>query len=165
VIRYRQEESTMTPQPVLVGITRRQDDRVLRTAAEYTRLRGAALLVAIVDASRYTVDVDESGRVVSAPVDPDGGFEESSILLAHVTERTRWVSESTGVEAEAHLLAGGVPEALADLARRRDAALIVVGTSDSSFRSGMHAFFTGSVATHLAHHQERPLLVVPSTRA
>ncbi|WP_164088449.1 universal stress protein [Frondihabitans sp. 762G35] len=121
--------------------------------------------MAIVDESRYTVDVDESGRVVSAPVDPDGEDEGSGILLAHVTERARWASETTGVAAEAHLLAGGVPEALADLAKRRDAALLVVGTSDTSFRSGMHAFFTGSVATHLAHHQERPILVVPSARA
>jgi nucleotide-binding universal stress UspA family protein len=155
----------MTAQPVLVGITRRQDERVLRTAADYAILRGAALLVAIVDESRYTVDVDGSGRVVSAPVDPDGDYEGSGILLAHATERARWVAEAAGVAAEAHLLAGGVPEALSDLAQRRDAALIVVGTSDRSFRSGMHAFFTGSVATHLAHHQERPLLVVPSVRA
>lgn len=39
--------------------------------------------------------------------------------------------------------------------------MIVVGTRPAGFRGTVHEFLSGSVAAQLAHHQRRPVVVVP----
>lgn len=52
-------------------------------------------------------------------------------------------------------------EVLTRAADEVDAALIVVGTREAGFSHALLEFFTGSVATRLAHGQRRPVVVVP----
>ncbi|MCA1782438.1 MAG: universal stress protein, partial [Intrasporangiaceae bacterium] len=62
---------------------------------------------------------------------------------------------------EFRYLAGRADRALTHLARAVDAAVIVVGTRAEGGGRRVHHFLEGSVSSHLAHHQHRPVLVVP----
>ena len=63
---------------------------------------------------------------------------------------------------EFRYLAGRADRALTHLARAVDAAVIVVGTRRPGGGGRMHELLQGSVGAHLAHHQHRPVLVVPT---
>ena len=65
------------------------------------------------------------------------------------------------VEVSFHELAGDRAYALARLAEICQVEAIVVGSRQRGMRSGLKAFFGGSVAAQLAHRQHRPVIVVP----
>ncbi len=146
---------------ILVGVQEGLPDAVLREAAHLARDLGAELVCAHVDLDRYTVSEDPDGMVRSRPFDPDllehdeGAFDPA--LAAHIDE----VLDGSGVGWSGRELAGDPAHALGHLADVLHARMIVVGTHEASLRDGLREFFQGSVATHLAHRQHRPVLVVP----
>jgi len=71
------------------------------------------------------------------------------------------VLSGSGVEWTGRELAGDPGRALGRLAEAVNARYIVVGTREASVRETLREFFQGSVASHLAHRQHRPVLVVP----
>ncbi|WP_075891093.1 universal stress protein [Actinomyces provencensis] len=148
--------------PVVVGVVPHQDPLVLRTAESLARTLGSpALHLAYADVSRYVVEEHPDGSVVHAPMSPDS--------LDGDWTRTRdgleaWAQDqlgSDGVPWYFHYLAGRPDRALTHLARAVDACVLVVGTRTSGRGAQLREFVTGSVSTHLAHHQHRPVLTVP----
>lgn len=78
-------------------------------------------------------------------------------LLSEALERVG----PTDVPIEPVLVNGSVAPGLLELARERDAGLIVVGTHGESQISGM---LLGSTAYRLVHMATRPVVVVPAPR-
>jgi nucleotide-binding universal stress UspA family protein len=146
---------------ILVGVTYGQPDTVLRHAARFARVFGAALVCAHVDPGRYVVEERPDGSVVSLPLDPelpelkDTDFDQG--LVAQV--RTAVADDS--IDLSFRELAGDVAYALTRLADILDVEMIIVGSRRGGVRAGLKQFLTGSVAAHLAHRQNRPVVVIP----
>lgn len=149
---------------IVVGVEDQRPQAVLIEAARIARDLHAELVCGHVDPGRYSVSEDPDGTVHSRPFDPDlpeqpdGAFPDelmtdiAAVLADAGLGDVRW----SGRE-----LAGDPAHALAHLADVLDARLIVVGTHEPGARGGLREFFQGSIATHLAHRQHRPVLVVP----
>ncbi|QTX06005.1 universal stress protein [Agromyces archimandritae] len=146
--------------PVVVGVLagERHDPVVVR-AAEFARRFDAALVVATVDPARYAVDEHPDGSVRSASVDPDLPDEREETPDAAYAEHVRELAG--GVDAEARALVGEPAHALARLAERLGAQMIVVGTRERSVLASVQRFFAGSVGARLAHVQPLPVVVIP----
>ncbi|NQX15710.1 universal stress protein [Rathayibacter sp. VKM Ac-2857] len=150
--------------PVLVGVVDGQRPEVVRTAAQLASGLGAPLLLLTVVADPYLVGeyvdpmtggipvglVPRSGGADAGPTEPPGLRESLTELLA-----------GTGVDWTLRTAQGEPALALTDLAEQVDARMIVVGTRDPGVLAGIAEFLSGSVAVHLAHRQQRPVLVVP----
>jgi nucleotide-binding universal stress UspA family protein len=68
-------------------------------------------------------------------------------------------ARDAGVEAESTVISEAPAHALADLARERDARMIVVGScGEGPFRAAI----IGSTANKVLHFADRPVLVVPA---
>lgn len=151
------------PGVILVGVQKGLPDAVLHEAARLARDLGEDLVCAHVDLERYTVGEKLDGGVTSASIDPDTDTDDDvegdfdAALAAHIDD----VLAGTGVEWTGRELAGDPARALGRLADVVHARYIVVGTREASVRETLREFFQGSVASHLAHRQHRPVLVVP----
>ncbi|WP_242497776.1 universal stress protein [Microbacterium protaetiae] len=151
----------MTEGTILVGVQKGLPDAVLREAARLARDLGLDLVCAHVDLERFTVGERLDGSALTRSIDPDlpdereGEFDAS--LAGHIDD----VLTGSGVEWTGRELAGDPGRALGHLAEVVNARYIVVGTREASMRETLREFFQGSVASHLAHRQHRPVLVVP----
>ncbi|GAA0037356.1 universal stress protein [Brevibacterium metallidurans] len=146
---------------IVVGVVPDQPAEVLETAATFAVRFGADLILAVVDDSRFTVEVRPDGSVVSMPIDPDLLAEAAPAFDPDLRSRIGAVLTPTGVSWSERVLAGSPSQELGRLAEEVDAAMIVVGVRRSGLRGSLHEFFNGSVAIQLAHRQRRPLVVVP----
>jgi nucleotide-binding universal stress UspA family protein len=72
------------------------------------------------------------------------------------------VLDPLGVHWRLHLATGDPAHVLQTMADDCDASLIVVGTRGCGTRPALHRLVSGSVSSHLVHHSERPVLVVPA---
>jgi nucleotide-binding universal stress UspA family protein len=144
---------------LVVGVAPGFPDVVVTEAARFARDLGARLVCAYAEPSRYPVEVLPSGIVTSMPIDPEVPDVREEIFDSELGDRIRALAH--GVDVELRALAGDPPTQLAQLADEVDARAIVVGTRRPGFRSGIEEFFAGSVAVGLAHHQRRPVIVVP----
>lgn len=147
--------------PIVVGVIPGQPAAVVAEAAIFAEHFDAELVCAFVDGSRYPVRELPDGTVVSMPIDPDSA--ESDVEEVDPGLRAAIGATLRGREVRWSLraLAGGAAHELARLAEDLDAAMIVVGTREAGLRGSLHSFFNGSVAVQLAHHQHRPIVVVP----
>lgn len=73
--------------------------------------------------------------------------------------RAQALAEQEGCDAEAEILEGSPPERVVELARARNAPLIVVGSRGLGAVAGA---LLGSVSGGILHRSDRPVLVVPS---
>lgn len=144
---------------VIAGVVPGQSPRVLTEAARYARLFSAPLAVVHVDVTRFVTFEDPDGFVHAAPLDLDIAERESG--LADVREAAQATLSALDVSWGVHQLVGDPALAIAHLAERIDAKLIVVGTRGRGFGESIREFFTGSVAARLSHRQRRSILVVP----
>ena len=159
--------SRLTPfagHPGVVGIVPGQPELVVLTAIVWARAVGnAPLYFAYVDPMRYVVEEFPDGSVRHADVDPDVGGEAWQQHQVAINSFLHQQLDGTDVPWQFRYLAGRADRALTHLARAVDAAVIIVGTHAPGMRASIHEFVEGSVAVHLAHHQHRPVLVVPLT--
>ncbi|KHK95829.1 hypothetical protein LK09_17520 [Microbacterium mangrovi] len=149
---------------IVVGVEDRMPPAVLVEAGRLARDLGAELVCGHVDRGQYAVSEDPDGTVHSRPIDPDLPGQPDAVFPEELTAHIREVLAASGcgdVAWSGRELAGDPAHALAHLADVLDARLIVVGTHEPGVRGGLREFFQGSVATHLAHRQHRPVLVVP----
>jgi nucleotide-binding universal stress UspA family protein len=146
---------------VVVGVAAGQPTSVVAEAARFAAAFDAELVCAVVDPSRYTVPSAAGGVVQVTSIDPDLADDAALVFDPDVESVIADALAGTGVRWSTRALAGGPSVELTRLANELDAAMIVVGTRQAGFRGTMHEFFSGSVAVQLAHHQHRPIVVVP----
>jgi nucleotide-binding universal stress UspA family protein len=146
---------------VVVGVVPGQPPAVVAEAARFAAAFGAELVCALVDPSRYPVPGAVGGEVQTTSIDPDLADDAELIFDPEVESAIAKTLAKTGVCWTVRALAGGPAVELARLADELDAIMIVVGTREAGFRGTLHEFFSGSVAAQLAHHQHRPVVVVP----
>jgi len=146
---------------IVVGVVRGQADAVLRRAVEYAQKFDAVLVCANVDATRYTVTENADGTVTSLPLNPELADLREEQFDPGLREYLDGVLSGHTVSWTTRALAGNPARSLARLAETLDAAMIVVGTREANLRGTVREFLAGSVAVHLAHHQHRPVVVIP----
>ncbi|MEO6943526.1 MAG: universal stress protein [Lacisediminihabitans sp.] len=146
---------------IVVAVEPSQPDAVLLEACALAVDLGCELACAHVDLSRYAVQENQDGSVVSAYFNSDLPELSEETFDARLAEHIDALLTARGVAYTLRALAGDPTRALAHLAETLNARLIVVGTHHPGFRRGVKAFFNGSVAVNLAHRQHRPVVVVP----
>lgn len=149
---------------IVVGVEDGEPTRVLAEAGRLARELGAEIVFGHVDPGQYAVSEDPDGTVHSRPFDPDLPEQPDAVFPEELTAHIRDALADAGYEDvswSGRELAGDPAHALAHLAEVLGARLIVVGTHEPGVRGGLREFFQGSIATHLAHRQHRPVLVVP----
>lgn len=157
--------SRLTPfrdHPFVVAIVPNQPELVALTAASWSAAAGGVrLYFAYVDTARFTVAEHPDGTVQHAEIDPDSVDDTWRSRQDQIERSLTNVLAGSGVPWEFRYLAGRPDRALTHLARAVDAAAIVVGTRAPGPGARFREAIEGSVAVHLAHHQHRPVLVVP----
>ncbi|WP_104083172.1 universal stress protein [Cryobacterium sp. Y11] len=146
---------------VIVGVVPGQADAVVVQAAMFAARFNAELVCASVDTGQYRVYDLGDGTMTSLPFNPiepnptETRFDPD--LAAHLAA----LLDGRDLTWSTQALAGNPAQALGDLADTLNAALIVVGTRDATFRASLQEFLNGSVAAQLAHRQHRPVVVIP----
>lgn len=135
---------------VVVGVYPGQADGVVLQAAVFAARFNAELVCAWVDSGRHP-RADHAGA--AAP--HTDGF--SPYLAAHLDR----ILGGHAITWSTRQLIGDPARALGQLAESLRAAMIVVGTRDGTVRGSLQEFFAGSIAMHLAHRQNRPVVVIP----
>ncbi len=146
--------------PVLVGTMPGQPAAVVLSAAALARRLGTDLLCAYVDVAAYPVAARGGAPASSRPIDPDAGDDSAELELV-LTARLTQLLTPISVAWSLRLLAGDPARALGALALGVGATLIVVGTRERGIGARLEDILTGSVAVHLTHRQECPVLVIP----
>ncbi len=149
---------------LVVGVEPGQPELVVVTAAKLAEALEAKVYFAYADPERITTREF-----------PDGTVQHSSLSLDYVDDEV-WqerrdkliaalnaVLATTPIEWEFRYLAGRTDRALTHLARAVDASMFIVGTERPGGSGRMKRFFRGTVANNLAHHQHRPVLMIPTT--
>ncbi|MCY0905189.1 universal stress protein [Arthrobacter sp. H14-L1] len=146
--------------PVLVGTMPGQPAVVVLSAAALARRLGTDLLCAYVDVAAYPVAARSGAPGSSRPIDPDA-VDDGEELKAALTARLEHLLTPSPVAWALRSLAGDPARALGALASSVGATMIVVGTRERGIGARLEDILTGSVAVHLTHRQECPVLVIP----
>lgn len=154
------------PAPLLVGVMPNQHPEVLKTAATLAAKLSAPLVCAYVDEASYLVEWDPARSAHRLSLHPEQNDEDIRAVtteLKSVIEHAVSGAGPSGTEVEWTLrtLAGDPARALARLAAESNAPMIIVGTSERGLSHRIAEALNGSVGHWLAHHQSRPVLVVP----
>lgn len=151
--------TTFAGHPLVVSVTPGQPEIAAATAASLGHVIGAPpLFFAYVDPSRYTVEEFPDGTVRHASIDPDADDDWEDVAAA-LTRAVETSMHGQDQPWEFRYLAGRVDRSLTHLARAVDAAAFVVATSPGHHH--IRDFVRESISVQLAHHQHRPVLVVP----
>lgn len=153
------------PGPVVVGVYPRQAVAVVREAAALAAALGRPLLCAYVTADSYLVEWDRAEVRAAASLHPtDISSEDERFALDLVTAVTAALTEPPPEGWSLRILEGDPSRALARVAEEAGARLIVVGTHSRGIGHALEDWLAGSVADHLAHDQDRTVVVVPVAR-
>jgi nucleotide-binding universal stress UspA family protein len=149
------------PPPIVVGVEPGQSPVVVHQAAAFARRFGTGLVFAYADESRYVIDVQEDGSLLSVPIDPDLAEGPPPVFDPGLRERIASALRGEAVPWETRYVVGSPADALAALADELDAPMIIVGSRESGMRGTFREFFNGSIAARLSHRQRRPVVVIP----
>ncbi|MFJ4226338.1 universal stress protein [Paenarthrobacter nicotinovorans] len=155
----RREFSDGMNGPVLVGVMPGQHPVVVEQAARVALSANLPLVFGYVDVSVYLVDGTTGGP--AAPIDPDGMEDDAPDAVGALKETIAGQLSGTGIQWSIIPLAGEPAKALAREAEDLGASMIVVGTREHSLTATLKDLTAGSVARHLLHRQNRPVLVIP----
>lgn len=151
--------ASQAPGAIVVGVLPGQVRDVFTVAAAFAARFALPLICVTVDPSLLDTGTRADGSEIIESLDPDAAdatlhpLEDEDVALA------RQLAASHAVTVEFLTCVGDPARALAATAEERGAAAIVVGTQTG--RRRVAEFLTGSIATRLAHHQHRPVVVVP----
>jgi len=159
---------------VVVGVYPGQSDGVVLQAAVFAARFDAELVCAWVDPGRHprADHADDPGIPVAGPagIDPLSGAPVMTGPVAvppaapfnpYLAAHLERILGGHDVEWSTRQLSGDPAQSLGQLAESLHAAMIVVGTRDGTVRGSLQEFFAGSIAMNLAHHQHRPVVVIP----
>ncbi|PJJ65070.1 universal stress protein [Compostimonas suwonensis] len=153
--------NSQTATMLLVGIVPGHFEAVVSQARTFAELWGAGILFANVDAARYSFVDSMDGSLVGMPLDPEV-FDPAELRFdSEMRRRIGEIMLGSPSSWDVREVAGDPATELGKLAEELDAVAIVVGTREPGFVATMQEFFTGSVAVRLAHHQRRPVIVIP----
>ena len=151
--------------PVVVGVQHDQPIAVVVTAAQLAGSMSRALVCIEADSRDvYLAPAVGIGAYAFADAAYRPRPEDDADQLAAdrlLRQRVGDILGTTDVQWTFERRPGEPFEVLSRTAEEVDAALIVVGTREAGFSHALLEFFTGSVATRLAHGQHRPVVVVP----
>lgn len=146
---------------MVLGVVPGQPALVALTAASWAAALGVELYAAYVDPTRVTVEELPDGTVRHAPINSDTMDDSWQERSRQIEQFLGDVLDELGAAWHFRYLAGRPDRALTHLARAVDASALVVGTLSPGVSARWHDFVEGSIAARLAHHQHRPVLVVP----
>ncbi|QHC57417.1 universal stress protein [Rathayibacter sp. VKM Ac-2760] len=153
----------MAEDAIVVGVQADQPEAVIQEALRFAVRFGGRLEFVQVDTGRYVIDgqFGEDPLVErSMPLDSDAADSSEDPFDPAILERLdRIVGDR--VPWQTHQMAGDVAHALATLADRVDAVMIIVGTKEPSLRRTVQEVFSGAVGARLAHRQHQPVLMIP----
>lgn len=156
--------SRLTPfagHPVVVGVVPGQPELVTQTAASWAAALGVELYIGYVDPTRVTVEEFPDGSVRHSTIDVDTIDDLWQRRSDQIQRFLAEVLADSGIHWHFRYMAGRPDRSLTHLARAVDASALVVGTHSPGAAGRWHEFVEGSIAARLAHHQHRPVLVVP----
>lgn len=156
--------SRLTPfagHPVVVGVVPGQPELVTLTGASWAAALGVELYVGYVDPTRMTVEENPDGSVRHSSINVDAIDDSWQGRSHQIQQFLEEVLADSPISWHFRYLAGRPDRSLTHLARAVDASALVVGTHSPQASSRWHEFVEGSMAARLAHHQHRPVLVVP----
>ncbi|HKU30195.1 MAG TPA: universal stress protein [Arthrobacter sp.] len=147
--------------PVLAGVLPNQGAAVVRKAAEVALGAGLELVLAFADVTSFPAAGDRDGHVAAQSIDPDGIDDDATAIAESLKSEVEGLLRGTDLPWSFVVLAGEPARSLGRYAASIAASMIVVGTKEHGLGSKFEGLVTGSVALHLAHTQNRPVLVVP----
>jgi nucleotide-binding universal stress UspA family protein len=152
--------------PLLVGIMPGQHPEVLQTAAALAARLGTPLVCAYVDEASYLVDWDPARSAHRLSLHPETDDDKVRALTTGLEAEIQGVVDKLAPGAGTlkwtlQTLSGDPARAIGQLAAQTNAPMIIVGTSERGFTHRLSEALNGSVGAWLAHHQSRPVLVVP----
>jgi len=122
----------------------------------------APLVCAFVDEASYLVEWDPARSAHRLSLHPEADNAEILAQTERLRSEIAAVCDGPGVPWSLRTLAGDPARALGRLAADTGAAMIVVGTPEPGLGHRITAALNGSVAAWLSHHQDRPILIVPT---
>ncbi|KQR06268.1 universal stress protein [Arthrobacter sp. Leaf145] len=155
----RREVSGGMNGPILVGVMPGQHPSVVEQAAVVAGGTRLPLVFAHADVTVYPVDGTTGGP--AAPIDPDGVDGDSRNAIEALKKTIADQLSGLDIQWSITPLAGEPARALAREAEAIGASMIVVGTREHRLTAALKDATAGSVARHLSHRQNRPVLVVP----
>ncbi|WAH96364.1 universal stress protein [Arthrobacter sp. MMS18-M83] len=147
--------------PVLAGVLPNQPAMVVERAAEVALTGGLELVLAFADVTRFPAAGDRDGHLAAQPIDPDGIDDDAAAISESLRSRIADQLNGSGVQWSFVALAGEPARSLGRYAASINASMIVVGTKEHGLGPKFEGLVTGSVALHLAHRQNCPVLMVP----
>ncbi len=150
--------------PVLAGVLPNQPAAVVETAAEVALTGGLELVLAFADVTSFPAAGDRDGHLAAQPIDPDGIDDDAAAISESLRSRVADQLNGTGVPWSFVTLAGDPARSLGRYAASINASMIVVGSKEHGLGPKFEGLLTGSVALHLAHRQNCPVLMVPLGR-
>lgn len=152
--------------PIVVGVHPKQATAVVAEAARLADAFGRELVCAWITDDSYLTEWDRPTVRDAASLHPgDLDADDERVGLDLASSITTALGESAPKAGWTLRILGGDPaKALVRLADEVDARLLVVGTHQRGFAHALDEWLAGSVATKLAHHQDRAVVVVPVSR-
>jgi nucleotide-binding universal stress UspA family protein len=146
---------------IVVGVRPTHHEHVVGIAASLAVQLHVGLVCVWVDPAQIDIGIRPDGTELTEYIDPDVAEERPPAFPDDARENVARIAARHGVVARFEAHAGAAERALAAVAERVDAPMIVVGSRDGRSRRAVREFFNGSVAARLTHRQHRPVLVVP----
>ncbi|MFN3339411.1 MAG: universal stress protein [Dietzia sp.] len=139
-----------------------QDPQVVRAAAALADRMRTCLVCVWTDPGHIIVSRNPDGSVDTVPMDPDGVDDPNrptgeEVLFAQLEKALA----TSPVPWRFHYTNEAPARALHETAEELDAVAIAIGTREPGFGHWAAEKIDGSVAVRLAHHQHRPVILIP----
>lgn len=147
---------------LVVGTLPGQDRRIPQEAAALAARMRTSMVCVWADQGNIIVRRNPDGSVDTVPMDPDGVEDPDrptaeEVLFGQLEEALA----TSPVPWRFHCTNGTPARALHETAEELDAVAIVIGTRQPGFGHWAAEKIDGSVAVRLAHHQHRPVILIP----
>lgn len=151
-----------TSDVLVLGVVPDTDPRLIRTAVDLARRMHAGLVCVWVDPARVFVEQTAEGMLVTSALDPDAAdFSEEPTAEEKMNGH---LADLLGEQTPWRFVyrVGATARELHNVAEEVAAIAIVIGARRAGLGRRIAETVAGSVAVRLAHHQRRPLILLPT---